>query len=242
MEKLDIKSFKDYFSDYNVILVKDIEDYYRIEEPTLSKYTINSRIRYLVNKGVIQRVGNGKYKLGRANIFIPDITTKSKLIDKTINKALPFIKYCQWDLSSVNLFSQHLINFNIHFVDVERDAIEPVYLLLKEKFQKVIMSQNLYDNLNEFDDFIIIRPLTTKSPMQKINNIYVAKLEKILVDLAVDKEFISFQGNELYHIFENSFKSYTINQQKMLSYAARKNRKEEIEIILKDINHQQNSI
>lgn len=61
---------------------------------------------------------------------------------------------------------------------------------------------------------------------------------KKLVDLCTDKEFISFQGNEIYHIYENAFEAYTVNQQTMLRYAGRKSKREEIEKILKTINRQ----
>jgi hypothetical protein len=60
----------------------------------------------------------------------------------------------------------------------------------------------------------------------------------MLVDLTTDKELVSFQGNEIYHIYKNAFDKYTVNQQTMLRYAGRKNKREEIENILKTINRQ----
>jgi len=62
--------------------------------------------------------------------------------------------------------------------------------------------------------------------------------KKMLVDLCTDKEFVSFQGNEIYHIYENAFEAYTINEQTMLRYAGRKAKIEEVETVLKTINRQ----
>lgn len=80
--------------------------------------------------------------------------------------------------------------------------------------------------------------MVTDSPIQKNESIYVATLEKILVDLCTDKEFISFQGNEIYHIYENALSAYTVNQQTMLRYAGRKTKREKVETVLRTINRQ----
>lgn len=236
--KLDIDRLKEQLSDKNVVSLKDIDAFYREKEPSIPKTTVSWRIYTLLQQGILQRVGHGKYCFGETRYFIPKVSHKMKQIGQTIKKKFPFIKYCQWELSAANMFGQHLINFSILFVDVERDVVEPVYYELKENYSKVMLIQNLYDNLSEFDNTIIVRPLVTDSPIQKNEHIYVATLEKILVDLCTDKEFISFQGNEIYHIYENAFEAYTVNQQTMLRYAGRKSKREEIEKILKTINRQ----
>jgi len=236
--KLDIGRLKEQLSDKNIISLKDIDAFYREKEPLIPKTTVSWRIYSLIEQGVLKRIGRGKYSFGTVQSFIPKVSNKMKQVGQTIKKKFPFIKYCQWELSSVNMFSQHLINFNVFFVDVERDVVESVYYELKENHSKVMMVQNLYDNLSEFSNTIIVRPLVTDSPIQKNENTYVITLEKFLVDLCTDKEFISFQGNEIYHIYENAFQAYTVNQQTMLRYAGRKTKREEVENIIKTINRQ----
>ena len=236
--KLNIKRFKEQLSQKNTITLKDIDTFYRKEEPSIPKATVSWRIYSLLQQGVLQRIGRGKYSFGTTQCFVLKINHKMKQIAQTIKKKYPFIKYCQWELSFINIFSQHLINFNVLFVDVEREVVESVYYGLKENYSRVMLVQNLYDNLSEFDNTIIVRPLISDSPIQKNENTYVATLEKMLVDLYADKEFISFQGNEIYHIYQNAFDKYTINQQTMLRYAGRKNKREKIENILKTINRQ----
>jgi hypothetical protein len=234
--KLDIERLKEKLGQKDSISLSDIDAFYRDKEPSIPKTTVSWRVYSLLEKGILQRIGRGKYSFGSAQYFMPTISHKMKQIARTIKKNYPFIKYCQWELSLVNMFSQHLINFNVLFVDVEREVVESVYYGLKENFSKVMLIHNLYDNLSEFNNTIIVRPLITDSPIQKNENTYIASLEKILVDLCTDKEFISFQGNEIYHIYRNAFEKYTINQQTMLRYAGRKNKREEIENILKTIN------
>lgn len=236
--KLDIEMLRAQFSHKGVITLNDIDDFYREKEPAMPKTTVSWRIYALVQQGQLKRVGRGKYSFGETELFTPTVNSKMKTIGQIINKKFPFISYCQWELSSVNFFSQHLINFNVILVDVERDVINSVYHELKDNFPKVMLVQNLFDNISEFPNTIIVRALVSDSPIQKANNTYVATLEKILVDLVTDKEFVSFQGNEGYTIFRTAFEKYTINKNTMLRYAGRKHKKEEVEQILKTINRQ----
>jgi hypothetical protein len=97
---------------------------------------------------------------------------------------------------------------------------------------------NLYADLSEFKDTIIVRPLVSEAPIQRSGKTYVATLEKILVDLATDDEFISFQGNEIHTIFYTASQKYTLNRNTMLRYAARKHKREEIEKLLETIKRQ----
>ena len=235
---LDINRLTEQLSGKSILSVQDIHAFYKTGEPSIPITTVRWRIFALVQQGILQRIGHGKYSFGKAKHYMPEVNAQMKQIGQTINERFPFIKYCQWELSPVNAFAQHLINFNVLFVDVERDAMESVYYELKETESKVMLVQNLYDNISEFADNVIVRPLVTESPIAKIENVYVASLEKILVDLYSDKEFVSFQGNEIYHIFERAFEAYTINEQTMLRYAGRKTKREEIETILKTINRQ----
>ncbi|MCF8362474.1 MAG: hypothetical protein K9G70_07605 [Prolixibacteraceae bacterium] len=231
-KKTDSNKLIKEFEGRNIIELKDIEAFFRKSEPSIPKTTVNWRIHDLVQQQILQRVGRGLYRFGKTEIFSPEITPKMKSVCKFINKQFPFVTYCQWQLSTVNHFAQHLINFNILFVDVEKDALDGVYYALKEQQTKVMLISNLYGDLSDFDKFIFIRPLISDSPLQKVKNCNVASIEKILVDLASDEELISFQGNEIYTIMGAASEKYTVNHNKMLRYAGRKNKRKKVEAIL----------
>jgi len=225
---LDTYKFEQYFENKDVITFQDIRNYYCANELEIPYTTVNWRIYKLVRLGILQRVGKGLYQYGKTTIYVPPINSKMLKIELFLQKRFPFVQYCQWDLSRINAFAHHLINFNVSFVDVEKDVVDSVYYALKEQFKKIMAVQNLYDGLSEFNNYIIVRPLVTEAPIQKTGKIHTATLEKILVDLAVDKEFMQFQENEIYAIFESAMNQYTVNQNTLLRYAARKNKKEEI--------------
>ena len=212
----------DHFSPQKKFDVADISRFYSEKNPSISQTAINWRIHVLGQAGVIQRVGRGIYRLGKSNRFQPALSLRIKKIARNIKKDFPYTNFCVWELAEINHFSHNLINFNVLFVDVERDAVDAVYYRLKEKQRNVVNRRKMYDDISEFDGTVCVRPLVSYAPVQNQRNIPVASLEKILVDIATDKEFFPFQGNEIFSIYGSAFEKYTINESAMLRYAARK--------------------
>lgn len=72
---------------------------------------------------------------------------------------------------------------------------------------------------------------------QNINGVKTATIEKILVDIFCDEVIFSAQqGAEKRTIFEGAFAKYTINQNKMLRYADRRRKKDELNQFVKSIS------
>jgi len=229
---------KEHFSHKEIFNVADISRFYSERNLIIPQTTINWRIHNLVQSGVIQRVGRGVYRLGKSNLFQMDLSLQIKKIARTVKKEFPYTNFCIWELAIINLFSHNLINFNLLFVDVERDAIDAVYYKLKEKQKNVVNIRKTYDDISDLAGNVCVRPLVSHAPAQIQSQISIASLEKILVDLATDKEFFPFQGNEIFTIYENAFDKYTINESSMLRYASRKEKREDIKEIINTIKRQ----
>lgn len=76
---------------------------------------------------------------------------------------------------------------------------------------------------------IIITRLTTEAPTQKVNKVVTQTIEKLLVDIYCDPIlFAAQQGAELKRIYQTAFDKYNVNNTKMLRYASRRNKREEI--------------
>ena len=218
--------------------VTDILSFYFKQNPNIPHTTVNWRIYNLVKTGIIQRVGRGIYRLGKTNLFQIDLSSKLKKIARILKKEFPYTNFCVWELSVVNFFSHNLINFNVFFIDVERDAVDAIYYKSKETHKNVVNIRKKYDDISDLAGNICIRPLVSHSPLQNKEQIKIATLEKILVDLATDKEFFPFQGNEIFTIYENAFEKFTINESSMLRYAARKEKRDKIKEIINTIKRQ----
>lgn len=236
--KLRESKLKQLFAQQDVITNTDIFNLYREEEPEIPAATVNWRIYHLVQKGVIQRIGKGKYREGKARTFSLELSAKTIKAGKFVGKEFPYINYCIWELSAINSFSQHLINYNVIFLEVEREVIDSVYRALKDMRYKVVRIKDIKEDLSDFAGYVCVRALVTEAPVLKEKNGQVASLEKILVDLYCDKEFAPFQGNEIYHIYKNAFNDYTINESTMLRYASRKEKKTEIGTVINSIKRQ----
>ena len=117
-------------------------------------------------------------------------------------------------------------------LEVEKEVMESVFYTLKEQGKEVFLdpSQEIIDkyvvNANEP---IIIKRLTTEAPTQKVNKVVTQTIEKLLVDIYCDPIlFAAQQGVELKRIYQTAFDKYNVNNTKMLRYASRRNKREEI--------------
>ena len=127
---------KEHFSHQETFNVAEISRFYSEQNPHIRQTTINWRIHDLLQSGVIQRVGRGIYRIGKSNLFQMDLSHQIKKTALFLKKEFPYTNFCVWELNMINFFSHNLINFNLLFVDVERDAIDAVYYKLKETQKK----------------------------------------------------------------------------------------------------------
>jgi hypothetical protein len=122
-------------------------------------------------------------------------------------------------------------------VDVERDVTESVYFQLKEEFSGAFLRppETLLNNvLPDFRLPLVVRYLASENPLSEHDNILVVTIEKMLVDVFCDPEFSYFMGSERRAVFSNAYYKYTVNENKLLRYAARKRRKEQIQKYIED--------
>lgn len=200
--------------------------------------TIYSRIRQLIKRGKIQRVGRGQYAIGDTKEFKSSLDSTLTRLFQSVNDEFPYSELVIWKLSYINEMLHHLVNMDIIFIDIDRESVEPLYWYLKSKGYNVVTRKRMVDELSEYDGYIMVRPLVTSAPKIKDEGIVSPKIEKILVDLACDKEFESFQGSEIIHIYENAFNDYTINVDSLLRYADRKGKREHVANIINTIKRQ----
>lgn len=132
--------------------------------------------------------------------------------------------------------------YDFLLIEVEREAIDSVFYFVKEiNKDKYTFKEPLYEMMEMFvlesKGSIIVKSLTSEAPLQNVDRIKVPTIEKILVDLCADSDIFSFlQGSEMLNIFENAWKKYTVNINRLLRYAKRRNKEKEIKNILSQIS------
>ncbi|MDR2466639.1 MAG: hypothetical protein LBD35_04525 [Prevotellaceae bacterium] len=235
-KKIDANILKMEFADRKSFSAQEAFSLYSAENNEITMHNIYWLIHSLTQKGIINKVSRGVYAFGAGRNFTPVLSTKSKTIYRQIRKQFRYVDFCVWELSVVNLFACNLINFNIIFVDIERAAIDAVYYFLKEKNKYTFKLSNTKDELVGLKNSVCVRPLVTQSPLIDFESIKTASLEKILVDLAADKEFFPFQGNEIEALYQSAFEHIAINKNALLRYAGRKEKREIIRQLLEIVN------
>ncbi len=183
-----------------------------------------------MQKGVLARIGRGKFQLGSSKTYLPELYRKEKVIYNKLIAEFPFVDVCIWNTKILNEFMQHQSGSFQIIIEVEKEVTQSVFYFLKELNYPVFIepTEEIIDKYLPMDkEAIIIKSLVSESPLQEINNVKTITIEKLLVDIFSDTVvFTAQQGAELSTIFNTAFDKYTVNQSKMLRYASRRRKKE----------------
>lgn len=244
-KSLHIRELRNAFAHGKSISVDDLIRFYKRFEETISRSTVDWRIYELNQQGILHRVARGTYSLSETNTFIPDVTLSMKQLYGSIRKQFPFAESCIWTTRWINEFMLHQPGRFYTIIEVEKDVMESVFFALKEQGKEVFLDPS-DEVLNKYvidtREPVIVTRLTSESPILKIDNVNTVTLEKILVDLLCDEKlFAAQQGAELERIYRTAFEKYTVSTTKLLRYASRRSKKEEIEKRIEKIQRNGNN-
>ncbi len=234
-----IEQLKRQFRNRESFSREELFDFYRQYETDLKETTFRWRIYHLKNKKIIATISRGLFTLTYKPIFKPEIGETEKKIYTKIEKQFPDLKQCIWSTKMVNEFMLHIPSRFITILQVEKNAIEPVYdFLMEQNFRNVYIKpeeKEIERYIYETDTAIIVESLISKAPTQKVKKIATNTIEKMIVDLYCDKKLYSaFQGSELIHIINNAYNRYSVDFTKLLGYAKRRRKEVDIEEFLLD--------
>ena len=215
-------------------------EFYRTLEPEVKKTTVNWRIYSLVKEGILSRIGRGRFTLGKGDSYIPELSSKLNSVYKKIKLDFPFLTVCLWSTSLLNEFMLHQPRRYYQLIEVEKDALESIFFYLKDRNYSVFMepSEQLIRRymIDEKEPWIV-KSLVSEAPIQKINGIPTVTIEKLLVDIFCDPViFNAQQGSEMKRIFQEALEKYIVSESKMLRYASRRRKKNELSIYLNEIS------
>lgn len=113
-------------------------------------------------------------------------------------------------------------------VEVPKQMCEIVRLELKKYFSDVALMKNAYYMFDDLHDFILVKPLISESPITQNKGVYVPELEKFLVDFSSDKEFSMNSEDMIQKQYQKAFELFEVNTSRLLRYAGRKGKKDEV--------------
>jgi hypothetical protein len=226
---------------------EELFEFYLQFEPDLKETTFRWRIYNLKNNKIITSLARGMFTLSYKPAFKPEIGEIEKKIFIRVAKQFPTLKQCIWSTRVVNEFMLHIPGRFITILQLEKEALEPAYNFLKDQnFRNVFLQpeeKEIERYIYEYDSAIVLQLLISKSPVQKIQKIPTATIEKLLVDLFCDKKlFATFQGSELAHIINTAYSRYSIDFTKLFGYAKRRSRETDLMEFLSNETDIPNSI
>ncbi len=238
-KKLHIDQLKQQLKGKKAISGHDLANFYRSLEPEIKNSTLNWRIYELVQMGILERTSRGQFRFGEMRVFAHSPTRSIVKLYRDLSIQFPYAQLCVWETSWLNDLTQHLSNKSVTILETEKEACESVFHKLQDSNKAVFLEPTVeimerYVSVEKSP--IVIKPMVSEAPLQKVEGINSPTLEKILVDLVCDKEILyAYQGRELQHIWANAFNRYTVQQDKLLRYADRRRRKQEITEYLRKI-------
>ena len=238
-EIVHVNKLERFFFEKESFSAKELKGFFEAEDSDLSDTTINWRIRKLVEKGIIKRIGHGVYAMGESQNYVPSVSHSQKKLFKKIKTAFPYSGLCVWDTSMLNSLMLHQPFQFMTVVETDNDSVQSVFYSLQESRMPAFLGTD-YDIIDRYRPpekrIVIVKSLVSEAPIQESDGIMTITLEKVLVDLFCDgKLFSAYQGNERSIIFKNAFKEYTINQNKLMRYARRRGQKDSIRAYLDEL-------
>ncbi|PRO65860.1 DUF6577 family protein [Alkalicoccus urumqiensis] len=245
-DKFRVEQMKERFKNKS-FTSQDLYQFYLKYEPKLKQNTFRWRIYTLKQAGIISSVKRGTYRLESKKAFSPLINLSLKRMYNKIKVNFPYIEVSIWETNWLADYMIHQPRTDNIIIEVDKEAVEAVFALFQETKSNVFLNPNKHDvetYLMTGKRNIVVKNLVVESPIQLQDKIYVPKIEKIIVDLFVDKDlFIMYQGQELANIYEAFFETYSINQSTLNRYATKRKVKERlIDFIIKQTSIDKNNI
>lgn len=202
---------------------------FRENNISFSPATVSSCLLTLIDAGIIRKVRRGVFAITETGKqpFVPFFDAEMQELESRIRTNFHFIRFCVWNSSDIKRFSHYAVNMDVLYVDVERVAMESVFsFLLNANLERQVYLAPSSDDYSHYiygKPTIVVRPLVSEAPLIAYSgNSNRVSLEKLLVDVAIDVDFISFQDYESLRFYRNAIDTCIINESKLLRYASRR--------------------
>jgi hypothetical protein len=194
-------------------------------------------VKKLIKQNKLSRLSRGLYGRFIKGEFTPTLNDDLKRLYGNIASEFPLIDIVVYSGSDVAALQHHISANNALYVEVTREATESVFHYLIDKNIRAYHkpdSELMCDYVDLSERCVIIKPLVTESPIRRIDGVYMPTLEKLLVDINIDRDFYYIQGIEASYIMDNAQSLYQLNTAKMLRYASRRGIKGKMLLYLKN--------
>jgi len=212
----------------------DLRSFYQKRSPALSEsafrrilYALERRDQIIPVEAGVYRFSNGHTTPHVLKKFVPSFSAELHQIAHAVKTEFPYADYLIWETRLIHEFMLHQPGQSRFILETDKEVSESVFNFLNGRFVNRVFLRPDWLTFERYiltrPDSILITPLFTQSPRQKVEDVPTPKLEKILVDVFANEEiFYIFHGEELAHIFEAVFERYQVSQKAIFRYAQRR--------------------
>ncbi|MEI6289442.1 MAG: DUF6577 family protein [Chloroflexota bacterium] len=210
-----------------------LRSFYARFEPKLTEQTFRRIVYALEKRQALTPIAAGIYAIHENGAppskknYVPVLSQSHQALKQMLQETFPYLETQSWETGMLGEWMIHQPANNQIILETEREACESVFNTLQQKYSGQVFLEPDRAMMERYilplPESILITHLITQSPRKKIGGLVFPRLEKILVDVFVDSDkFFAFQGEELVHIFENSFAAYWISEKTLSRYAGRR--------------------
>lgn len=203
-------------------LQSELEDKLNLDRPRLNWY-----LAKLADDKKLFRIARGTYQIAKGKrIFAPVPREETIELFNQFREQFPEIGSCVYEGPWFFQFMHHVATNQITYIEVEKDVAESIFHQLQDQGKVVYLRPDkdlIYNYVNFKTPAIFVKNLTSESPLQRISEVLIPTLEKLLVDMYCDSDFYYLQGGEYYHIMHYARSHYAINLSRLQRYARRRN-------------------
>lgn len=230
--KSDIERAIKYFRMRGYFTAEELWHFWRKRDHDLNRNAFYRRVNRLKEDKYLNEIYRNVYTFSDKLNFEPQKGKILKKIVSTFEKEYSEINYCIWQTSWLHEFMIHQPVRQFTIFETEKDVVEYVFFLLKSpKWQVFIKTDNTTIDYLFMEDkeVIVVKSMISRSPTIIQEQIKIPSLEKILIDVFCDSGlFSTYSGQELSNIYRYAQKKYHINYTRLLYYATRRNKKNEV--------------
>ncbi len=202
-------------------------------KPNLSDSSCRWTIDRLIREGKVRRKGYDAYSPVNGDApgeYYPCYSDEARKLMKDLSDRFPDVAFTVFETALLNEFLNHLIARNTIFVQVERGSGIFLFRYLQEKGYGNVLYKPSENDLALYwsKGCVVVTDLVSEAPMG-VADPHAITLEKMLVDIFADKRISSLYGKGKYpDVIEQAQGRYLLDGRRMLRYARRRNRHEEI--------------
>ena len=201
----------------------------------ISESTLRVELTRAVKQGKLHRVGTGRYAWPDKSVIFSAYPEQLPFLTELawyFKGRFPFVRFCVWETGLISPMMLHVPAFRLGILEVDRDALQAVWEDLQEqpRFQEWVVREQMIEWISPkkksgAKGIIVLKPMLKGSPLQEVEGLPIPAIEKLFVDLELEKEFFAFlQGQDLEMVQETLAGQYVINAEKLLAYARDRNR------------------